>query len=59
MVTSEMPSVIVDTCDEYFDGLVQECSISNELEMEIPQPCIGPSIGVSYLMDQRNDYDES
>ena len=31
---------------EYFDGLVQECSYSNALAMELLQSCIKPSICV-------------
>ena len=31
-------------CDYYIDGLVQDCSNSSELAMELLQSCIKPSI---------------
>ena len=38
-----------DVIHHYFDGLVQDCSISSALAMEILQSCTKPSILLSLL----------
>ena len=44
-------------CNEYIDGLVQDCSISSALAMEILQSCTKPLIWITCMYELTTLYD--